>query len=52
MVEVAYDADLTNLACYIHTLQLIVTEGLKTQKVANDTVATARAIVGYFRHSV
>jgi len=48
----ACEANLVDLGCYIHTLQLIVVEGLNAQQVVINTIATAHSIVGHFRHSV
>lgn len=53
MVLAARLSGLQDLGCYIHTIQLVVHAGLKptAHKVINDTITTARSIVGHFRHS-
>lgn len=51
MVKAARVAKISDLGCYIHTLQLVVGESLKTQRAVKDSIATARGIVGHFRHS-
>ncbi|XP_065109329.1 zinc finger BED domain-containing protein 4-like [Paramisgurnus dabryanus] len=40
-----------SLGCFAHTLQLIVNEGLLSQRSVSDTVAIGRKIVGHFKHS-
>lgn len=37
--------------CLIHTLQLVIHDGLKEQRAVLDTLAVGRSIVGHFRHS-
>ncbi|KAL3848453.1 hypothetical protein ACJMK2_019310 [Sinanodonta woodiana] len=51
MVKAARVAKISDLGCYIHTLQLVVGESLKTQKAVRDAIAIARGIVSHFRHS-
>ena len=38
-------------SCFIHTLQLVIGDGLKAQRTVNDTIAVGRKIAGHFRHS-
>ncbi|KAJ8256066.1 hypothetical protein COCON_G00199300 [Conger conger] len=45
------DAGLPSLPCAAHTLQLVVHEGLLSQKSVADAVAVGRKIVGHFMHS-
>ncbi|XP_067949865.1 zinc finger BED domain-containing protein 4-like [Watersipora subatra] len=44
-------AKLPGVPCAIHTLQLVVEEGLKAQDDIMDTVAKMRRVSGHFRHS-
>ncbi|XP_071852987.1 zinc finger BED domain-containing protein 4-like [Apostichopus japonicus] len=37
--------------CFIHTLQLVVHDGLSTQRSVNDMLAIGRRIAGHFNHS-
>lgn len=49
--KVLDERNLPSLPCIAHTLQLIVNEGLLSQRSITDVVATARKIVGHFKHS-
>lgn len=40
-----------SLGCFAHTLQLVVNEGLPTQRRVSDAIAIGRQIVGHFKHS-
>nr|XP_023657625.1 zinc finger BED domain-containing protein 4-like [Paramormyrops kingsleyae] len=40
-----------SLGCFAHTLQLVVHEGLISQRSVSDAIANARKIVGHFKHS-
>ncbi|XP_076838907.1 zinc finger BED domain-containing protein 4-like [Brachyhypopomus gauderio] len=40
-----------NLGCFAHTLQLIVNEGLLSQRSLNDALTKCRQIIGHFKHS-
>ncbi|KAJ8353287.1 hypothetical protein SKAU_G00208540 [Synaphobranchus kaupii] len=40
-----------NLGCVAHTMQLVVNEGLLSQRAVSDAVASGRQIVGHFKHS-
>jgi len=40
-----------SVGCIAHTLQLVVHEGLLSQRSVTDTLANARKIVGHFKHS-
>lgn len=44
-------AALPGVPCTIHTLQLVVEKGLKSQRVIIDVIARMRRIVGHFKHS-
>lgn len=45
------DMEVKNVGCLAHTLQLAVHEGLLSQRSVVDTLATARKIIGHFKHS-
>ncbi len=51
MVKALSDAELPSLPCAAHTLQLVVHEGLLSQRSVADAVAVGRKIVGHFKHS-
>ena len=40
-----------SLGCFAHTLQLVVNEGLLSQRSVSDAIAVGRHIVGHFKHS-
>ena len=40
-----------SLGCFAHTLQLVVDEGLLSQRSVSDAIAVGRHIVGHFKHS-
>lgn len=45
------DAGLPSLGCMAHSLQLVVKEGLLSQRAIRDILAMGRRIVGHFKHS-
>lgn len=45
------DMGVPSLGCLAHTLQLVVHDGLISQRSVNDALANARKIVGHFKHS-
>nr|XP_054604940.1 zinc finger BED domain-containing protein 4-like [Nothobranchius furzeri] len=45
------DLAVPSLGCVAHTLQLVVHEGLLSQRSVTDTMANARKIIGHFKHS-
>ena len=51
MVEAAQLTGMDHLGCYIHTIQLVVNRGLEVHTTVIDAIATARTLVGRFRHS-
>jgi hypothetical protein len=51
MVKAMSDAKLPDLGCFAHTLQLVVNDGVLSQRAVIDLIATARKIVGHFRRS-
>ncbi|XP_072027833.1 zinc finger BED domain-containing protein 4-like [Amphiura filiformis] len=44
-------ANVNNQGCFIHTLQLVVGNGITTQRSVNDMLAISRRIAGKFSHS-
>ena len=50
MVSAAEEAEIARVPCFAHTLQLGVTEGLKTPEAAR-AIAAGRRLVGHFSHS-
>ena len=44
-------ASLPDLRCFGHTHQLVVNDGVLSQRAVTDMLATARKIVGHFQHS-
>ena len=51
MAKAMRDASLTSLGCFAHTLQLVVHDGVLSQRVVMDTLVVWRKIVGHFKHS-
>ena len=51
IVKAMSEAGLPSFGCFAHSLQLIVHEGLLTQRVVIDLLAVCRSIVGHFKHS-
>lgn len=51
MVKGCNDAQLKSISCFIHTLQLVINDGLSSQRALSDLIATCRKIVGHFSHS-
>ncbi|KAJ4927700.1 hypothetical protein JOQ06_015503 [Pogonophryne albipinna] len=51
MVKAMDDLEVKSVGCVSHTLQLAVHEGLLSQRSVIDALATARKIVGHFKHS-
>jgi hAT family C-terminal dimerisation region len=51
MVKAARLLGVADLGCYIHTTQLVVNDGLKSQCEVLEVIGTCRSIVGHFRHS-
>ena len=45
------EAALPSLGCFVRTLQLIVDNGVLSQRAIMDVLAVCRTIVGHFRHS-
>ncbi|KAJ4939549.1 hypothetical protein JOQ06_028997 [Pogonophryne albipinna] len=51
MVKAMDDLEVKSVGCVAHTLQLAVHEGLLSQRSVIEALATARKIVGHFKHS-
>ena len=45
------DANLCSYGCFAHSLQLVVNDGVLSQRVVSDLLAVCRSIVGHFRRS-
>ena len=51
MVKAMREAAYPDLGCFAHTLQLIIHDGVLTQRAVIDVLANCRKIVGHFKHS-
>ena len=51
MVKAMRDASLPAIGCFAHTLQLVVHDGVLSQRAVNRLLAVSRKIVGHFKHS-
>ena len=45
------DCNLHGYGCFAHSLQLVVIDGVLSQRIAIDALAVSRKIVGHFKHS-
>ncbi|XP_023694530.2 zinc finger BED domain-containing protein 4-like isoform X1 [Paramormyrops kingsleyae] len=45
------DLGIASLGCFAQSLQFVIHEGLLSQRSVSDAVASARKIVGHFKHS-
>ncbi len=45
------DMGVLSMCCVAHTLQLVVHEGLLSQRSVTDTLVNTRKIIGHFKHS-
>ena len=45
------DADVCSYGCFAHSLQLVVHDGVLSQRVVIDLLALCRHIVGHFKQS-
>ena len=50
MKKASQEAQLPSLGCFAHTLQLIVNEGVLSQRAVIDILAICQKIVGHFKH--
>ena len=51
IVKALTDASLPHFGCFAHTLQLVVHDGVLSQRAVIDILSSCRKIVGHFRHS-
>lgn len=51
IVKGCKEANMPSVSCFIHTLQLVVNDGIATQRAVTDLIAVSRKIVGHFNHS-
>ena len=51
MVKAMQDASLPHFDCFTHSLQLVVKDGLLSQRAISDITAVCKSIVGHFHHS-
>ena len=51
MMKASREAGLPSMGCFAHTLQLVVNEGVLSQRAVIDILAISRKIVGHFKHS-
>ena len=51
MVKAMSDGDFEDLGCFAHTLQLIINDGIFSQRAVTDLIAICRQIVGHFKRS-
>lgn len=51
MVKGCNELGVESLSCFIHSLQLVILEAMKSQRAVIDTIAVSRKIVGHFSHS-
>ena len=51
MVKAMQEASLPSFGCFAHSLQLVVEDGVLSQRAVIDVLATCRKIVGHFKHS-
>ncbi|GAA6089240.1 zinc finger BED domain-containing protein 4-like, partial [Tachysurus ichikawai] len=51
MAKAIEDSQLKGIRCMAHTLHLVVSEGVLSQRSVKDVLAIGRRIVGHFKHS-
>ena len=51
MKKAMVDGGYTYVGCFAHTLQLIIKDGILSQRYVQDILAKYRRIVGHFKHS-
>ena len=51
MKKALRDCNLCGYGCFAHSLQLVVHDGVLSQRMVIDTLAVSRKIVGHFKHS-
>ncbi len=51
MKKAMIDGGYTYMGCFAHTLQLVVHDGILSQRYVQDILAKCRRLVGHFKHS-
>ncbi|XP_057192592.1 zinc finger BED domain-containing protein 4-like [Triplophysa rosa] len=51
MKKAMAEMGVSSLGCFAHSLQLVVHEGLLSQRSVSDALANCRKIIGHFKHS-
>jgi len=51
MVKAFHDAELPNVGCTLHNLQLAIHDCILDQRAVSDALAACRRLVGHFKHS-
>lgn len=51
MLKTFRELSINRIACFAHSLQLVVKDGLLSQRTIIDACAVVRAVVGHFKHS-
>jgi len=51
MIKAMTEANLPSFGCFAHTLQLVVNDGILTQREVKDLLVVCRSIVGQFKYS-
>ena len=51
MAKAMRDASLPHFGCFAHSLQLVIHDGLLSQRAIIDTIAICKSIVGHFHRS-
>ena len=51
MVKAMADGDFENVGCFAHTLQLVLCDGIFSQRAIVNTLVVCLQIVGHFKHS-
>ena len=51
MVKAMREVSLPSLRCFAHSLQLVVEDGVLSQRAVTDVLATCGTVVGHFKHS-
>ena len=51
MKKAMRDLGVSSLGCFSHMIQLVVHDGLLSQRSVSDALASGRKIIGHFKHS-
>ena len=51
MKKTMLDSSLQHFGCFAHSLQLVIQDGLLSQRAVIDIIAICKSIVGHFHHS-